>query len=382
MAEARDERSECDVSRASGPRARAGSPRHRKKYISYFLRFIVAGTALYLAFRGENFKQVAEILLGLNLWVFAGAIGVYILGQLIFVSRWSLLLKVQSIRIGFWPAVRLHFLGLFYNNCLPGSIGGDLPRAWYVTRHTDKKLEAALSVFVDRVIGLTGMLIMAFGCYWFIPEETRKGGFSFSFELNIFGRIAEYKSVLIWLGVVLAVIIVFLVSNRKGRSLLSRGFEVIGRHGLSVLSKIRQSIRIYCHKWPAIIGALLLTFCCQSMTVVAMWLLGSQIGIDVPAKYYFVFFPISWLLGAVPISVGGLGIMEGWLKVMFMRVGTMSGEDALALALCQRLVFLLASLPGAVIHLIGAHLPRVIGEEVISRSEPKDFFIDYNKPED
>jgi uncharacterized protein (TIRG00374 family) len=360
----------------------AKSKDRRRKYISYILRFVVAGTALYLAFRGENFTEVIDVLLGLNLWIFAGAIGVYILGQLIFVSRWSLLLRVQSIRIGFWPAVRLHFLGLFYNNCLPGSIGGDLPRAWYVTRHTDKRLEAALSVFVDRVIGLTGMLIMAFGCYWFIPEETRKGGFSFSFELNIFSRIAEYKSVLIWLGVVLAVVIVLLVWNRKGRSLLKSGSEAICRHGLSVLSKIRQSIRIYCRKWPAIIGALLLTFCCQGMTVVAMWLLGSQIGIDVPAKYYFVFFPISWLLGAVPISVGGLGIMEGWLKVMFMRVGTMSGEDALALALCQRLVFLLASLPGAVIHLIGAHLPRAIGEDVTSRGEPKDFFIDCNKPED
>lgn len=337
-----------------------------RKYISYLLRFIVAGTALYLAFRGENFKQVAEVMLGLNLWIFAAAIGFYVIGQLIFVARWSLLLRVQSIRIGFWPAVRLHFLGLFYNNCLPGAIGGDLPRAWYVTRHTDKKLEAALSVFVDRVIGLIGMLIMAFGCYWFIPEESREGGFNFSFEINLYRRMAEYKSVFIWLGAGFTVIIVLLASNRQGRNLLRRGLEAIGRHGTSVMSKIRQSIRLYCYKWPAIIGALMLTFCCQGLTVIAMWLIGSQIGIDVPAKYYFVFFPISWLLGAVPISVGGLGIMEGWLKMMFMRVGTMTGENALALALCQRLVFLLASLPGAIIHLVGAHLP-------------KDFFIDYDK---
>jgi uncharacterized protein (TIRG00374 family) len=276
-------------------------------------------------------------------------------------------LKVQSIKIGFWPAVRLHFLGLFYNNCLPGAIGGDLPRAWYVTKHTDKKLEAALSVFVDRVIGLFGLLIMAFGCYWFIPEESREGGLNFSFEINFFRRMNEYKSFFIWLGVAFAVIIVFLLLSARGQSLLGRGFSVIRRRGASVLSKVRQSIRIYCHKWPAIIAALLLTFCCQGVTVVAMWLVGRDIGIDVPAKYYFVFFPVSWLLGAVPISVGGLGIMEGWLKVMFMRVGTMSGKDALALALCQRLIFLLASLPGVVIHLIGAHLP-------------KDFFIDYGKP--
>ena len=352
----------------------------KSKYISYLLRFLVAAGALYLTFRGENFTEVFEVLLGLNLWIFAGAIGVYVIAQLIFVVRWSLLLKVQSIRIGFWPAVRLHFLGLFYNNCLPGALGGDLPRAWYVTRHTDKKLEAALSVFVDRVVGLIGMLIMAFGCYWFIPEESREGGFNFKFEMNIFRRLAEYKSVFIWLGAVFAVIIVILVSNRRGRMLLQRGFEAVRNGGASILSKIRQSIRIYCHKWPAIIAALLLTFCCQAMTVVAMWLVGREIGIDVPAKYYFIFFPISWLLGAVPISVGGLGIMEGWLKMMFMRVGTMSGGDALALALCQRLIFLLASLPGAVIHFIGAHLPYDIGEDNISRGKPKDFFIDSDKP--
>ena len=343
----------------------------KTKYISYLLRFIVAGAALYLAFRGENFTEVFEVLLGLNLWIFAGAIGVYVIAQLIFVARWSLLLKVQSIHIGFWPAVRLHLLGLFYNNCLPGAIGGDLPRAWYVTKHTDKKLEAALSVFVDRVIGLTGMLIMAFGCYWFVPEESREEGFNFTFEMNFFRRLTEYKSVFIWLGVALTVVVVLVLSSTRVRNLLGR---VGTAHQLRIwcavhtlLGKIRQSIRIYCHKWPAILGALLLTFCCQGMTVMAMWLVASEIGIDVPAKYYFIFFPISWLLGAVPISVGGLGIMEGWLKMMFMRVGTMSGKNALALALCQRLIFLIASLPGAVIHLIGAHLP-------------KDFFVDYDNP--
>jgi hypothetical protein len=44
-------------------------------------------------------------------------------------------------------------------------------------------------------------------------------------------------------------------------------------------------------------------------------------------------------------------------------------EQALALALCQRFIWVLASLPGAVVHLTGAHLPR-------------DFFIDYKQAGD
>ncbi|UCC96278.1 MAG: flippase-like domain-containing protein [Phycisphaerales bacterium] len=337
------------------------------KTISHVARFCIAGGALYLAFRGEDLRQVAEVLLGLNLWIFAAAIAIYVIGQLIFVARWSLLLKVQSITIGFWPAVRLHFLGLFYNNCLPGAIGGDLPRAWYVTKHTDKKLEAALSVFVDRAVGLAGMLIMAFGCYWFVPEQSRETAFEFSFELGFLRGLSEHKRLLIGIGAGFALVIILATSHPKGRALLAGVFGGIRRRTAAVLTKARQSIRIYCHKWPAIVLALLLTFCCQGMHVVAMWLVGREIGIAAPAKYYFIFFPLSWLLGALPISVGGLGIMEGWLKVMFMQVGSISGKEALALALCQRLIMLLASLPGALIHTIGAHLP-------------KDFFVDYQEP--
>jgi uncharacterized membrane protein YbhN (UPF0104 family) len=311
--------------------------------------------------------QVADVLLGLNLWIFAAAIAIYVVGQLIFVARWSVLLRVQSITIGFWPAVRLHFLGLFYNNCLPGAIGGDLPRAWYVTKHTDKKLEAALSVFVDRAIGLAGMLIMAFGCYWFVPEQSRDEAFDFSFEFGFLRGLIEHKQLLAGIGAAIALVIILVVSLPKGRTLLGRAFGRIRLGAASVLTKSRQSIHIYCHKWRAIVLALLLTFCCQSTHVIAMWLVGREIGVAAPAKYYFIFFPLSWLLGALPISVGGLGIMEGWLKVMFMQVGAISGKEALALALCQRLIMLFASFPGALIHAIGAHLP-------------KDFFVDYQEP--
>ncbi len=344
-----------------------GSKGKRSKYILYLLRFAVAGAALYIAFRGENLKQISNVLLGLNLWIFVIALGIYIVSQLIFVARWSLLLRAQSIKIGFWLAVRLHFLGLFYNNCLPSSVGGDLLRAWYVTKHTDRKVEAALSVFVDRVIGLAGMLIMASFCYWFIPVESRNEQFeSTSIGINFFQHIFKYRWVIIGIGAVFTIIIIFFVASAQGRAIVRRYLNLFYQHSEIVLAKVRNAIRMYWGKKPALFGALLLTFCCQAVFITGMVLIGLSIGITAHIKYYFIFFPISWLLGALPISVGGAGIMEWWLKVMFMRVCTVSSQHALVLALCQRLVWLCGSLPGAVIHLIGAHLP-------------KDFFIDYNK---
>jgi uncharacterized protein (TIRG00374 family) len=339
----------------------------KNKYISYLLRFGVAGGALYLAFRGEDLGQVKDVLLGLNLWIFAAALGFYVVSQLVFVARWSLLLKVQSIEIGFWPAVRLHFLGLFYNNCLPSLIGGDLLRAWYVTRHTDKKLESALSVFVDRVVGLAGMVIMALCSYCFIPAERPKEQFESPFSgTSLLQHLTDYKWVLVGIGLVLVIAAAAVACSVKLRGLLRRWMQLLRQRGAAGLSKVVAAIGIYWNKKLALVCALLLTFCCQGIFIVGMWLVGRGIGITAPMKYYFIFFPISWLLGALPISVGGVGITELWLKAMFIGVCAVSSEHALALALCQRLVMLFASLPGAVIHLIGAHLP-------------KDFSIDCGK---
>ena len=80
-------------------------------------------------------------------------------------------------------------------------------------------------------------------------------------------------------------------------------------------------------------------------------------GLEVPIKYYFVFFPISWVLGALPISPAGAGVLEGGIVFLFTRVPGVTAEQALVLALCQRVMFLLASLPGIAIHIMGAHLP-------------------------
>ena len=48
---------------------------------------------------------------------------------------------------------------------MPGAVGGDLLKAWYVTKHTDRKIAGVLSVFVDRLIGLVALVLMAVATY-------------------------------------------------------------------------------------------------------------------------------------------------------------------------------------------------------------------------
>ncbi len=349
--------------------------RRKTKYISYFVRFFIAAVALYFAFR-EKPKETLDTLLSVKWWIWAAALGIYIISQLVFVLRWWMLLRVQLVRIGYWPAVRLHLLGLFYNNCLPSSVGGDLLRAWYVTKHTDRKVPAAMSVFVDRAIGLTGTILMAVGCYWFIPEQGRSGGVELPQQGSSWDSLLSYRWAFAGVAAVFVLCLVLLLLHPSGRDLVRRGLRFVEEHGLRLWEKGRESIRIYYKSKLAILAAMGLTFACQGVFIIGIWLIGRDIGINAHFKYYFIFFPISWVIGMLPISVGGAGVTELWLKEMFIRVCQTAVRDAQALAGSQRLLWLVGSLPGVVIHLIGAHLPEEAKYEPANVSQTEEFSID------
>jgi uncharacterized membrane protein YbhN (UPF0104 family) len=342
-----------------------------KRHILNLLRIFVAGGALFLAFKNQNMAELGEQLLQLNPWIFGVAVGLFLFSQVLFVIRWRLLLRVLSIHISLWVGLKLHFLGWFYNNALPSSVGGDLLRAWYVTHHCDrdKRTEAALSVFFDRAIGLTGMILMASACYWLIPveEQFTVGANEVGEKTGIFNSISESRLVLAALAAGIVAVFCAIGANKKGRALL---VGLWGRFcGIAV--KGISAVKLFGKKPVTIICTLGLTVFLQGISILGFWLLGRNLGIESPIKYYFVFFPVSWLIGTIPISIGGLGVIEGTLKFMFKTVGVLEA-NASAIAVCQRLVWWVSSLPGVFIHLSGAHLP----------TEKTDFFVDSVKDVD
>ena len=340
-------------------------PKPKSKHIFLFLRiaFVTVGIvgAIVWGSQEQRWRKLTEI----NALIFIAILGIFIVSQIIVGFRWWILLRAQSIFIGFWAAVRLHFLGLFYNNCMPGSVGGDLIRAWYVTRHTNRKFEAALSVFVDRAVGLLSTLIIAAFFYMLFLQGRNdiiategKGGFLQS--------AGEYKGILLVFFAALTIVLLGFVLYKPTRTIPAKAWSFICAHSLRAIGKFKDSAILYCSKPLTILAVFGLTFFLQIMVITGFWFLGRSLGITAGIKYYYVFFTLTWVLGAIPISIGGAVVVEGMLMVLFINIANVSEDSAYALALCQRAVWILASLPGAAIHLLGAHLP-------------KDFSIDYNK---
>ena len=332
----------------------------RKNKILHILRITVALLALsviiLICYKQKDDLKV--LFTSLPLKVFIAGLAFFIVANLIISLRWFLLLKSQHIKVPYKAALKVHFLGLFYNNIMVSSVGGDMLRVWYIAKYTTKRLEAGLSVIVDRVLGLFSLILMALTFYFLFPVDLPAG----KAKVGLWTRVSPYSmQISVVLGViVLAIAAIFIY--KPTRTIIVNAFLKV----LSHRQRAAKAIALYCTKPFTLFMCTILTFFAQSLPITGFWIMGNAMGISIPAKYYFVFFPISWVLGALPVSIGGIGVIEGGLAGLFAVLPGVTFNQGLALALCQRFIFIIGSMPGVCIHLTGAHLP----------SDTDEIFID------
>src|SRR5947207_2610947 len=91
-------------------------------------------------------------------WVGMGILA-YLVVEIAAAFRWHVLLKVQKIHMSLARLSGLFFIGMFYNQFLPGGTGGDIIKSYYLLKETpDKKAGALLAVVFDRFIGLVALV--------------------------------------------------------------------------------------------------------------------------------------------------------------------------------------------------------------------------------
>src|SRR5687768_3319226 len=78
------------------------------------------------------------------------------------IIRWHMILQVHGLNVPLRRTAQISIIGHFFNSFLLGSVGGDVLKAYYVARETHhKKTEAVVTVVVDRIIGLSSLLVFA-----------------------------------------------------------------------------------------------------------------------------------------------------------------------------------------------------------------------------
>jgi uncharacterized protein (TIRG00374 family) len=74
--------------------------------------------------------------------------------------RWYILVRSLDLPFSLRNAFRLGMVGVFYNTFLPGSVGGDLLKAYFIAKeHPERKTRAVATVIADRALGLFGLIL-------------------------------------------------------------------------------------------------------------------------------------------------------------------------------------------------------------------------------
>ncbi len=215
-----------------------------------------------------------------------------------FVSwRWQILLKTLNINLTLWEAFKLNIIGLFFNHVMPGGVGGDVVKAFYIVKDNPKnRMGAGITVLLDRVFGLYAMIILAI----------------LSLCLNISYVLNHSQLYLIFKGC----IIIFILFNVGLALALSSRFNSMGwklwlnKYALGKkLVSAYEAVHFYTNHLKALLGVVLLSLVAQSIAVVIIWQLGVILNFnDVSLPLYLSVVPLGFMVTAVPISPAGVGV--------------------------------------------------------------------------
>lgn len=260
--------------------------------------------------------------------------------------KWYLLLRTRGVMAPFRSVLALQWIGEFFNYALPTSVGGDLMRGYGLARDTHRRADAAVSVVIDRFIGLTTFMVSAAGASIFVYLYGKQtNGMPFSPENQQFLLLVTGVSLLA--AAALLTILAILLSRR-----LKEWFEWVlcrlpmAQTTLPIWRRLAEAFNAYRHHYGAMVGSALGSFLILALTAVTIWQLASALRPgSIPYLYAFTMNPIISFALLVPITPGGAGIRQGAFVALFGLVGV-EGDLAFAVGLMQHALGLLVSLPG------------------------------------
>ena len=260
---------------------------------------------------------------------------------LVFVDRslmaWRWLKLLVALSPGSRPpyptVLRIFFVSTFIGTFLP-SVGGDMYRAYSLSREDVRLSESAASVLMDRMLGVLSICLLG------------------AFALTAAPQIARDSLTVVSLAVaatacVVAGIVVF--SGRAADSLRDASRRLPWPRFQRAGTALTDAVRRYAHHRGELARVLAASLAVQALRVVQAFCLGRAIGIDLPIALFFVYIPIALLVMLLPITVNGFGTGQWAFVWLFGRAGVHPGE-ATALSLLFIGLGIVGNLPGALLY--------------------------------
>ncbi len=320
-----------------------------KGRIALGVQVLVSMGLLAWLFRGLDRHALAALFLSLPVWFFAASLAVVLAGQVLYAWRWGRLLDASGVPLRNREILRHYFVAIFANNFMPGTVGGDVIKIYYVGREHGYRVVTA-SVIVDRVLGVGVLAAAGASVGWLRP-----------------GLGPRFTAARLALTVVTGVAVVLLGLAWSGTGGLVRRLTPLGPRAVALasrLQRLRQAMAASLNR-PVVFA--------QATAVVVVYFIGLTLvyqwfielnAIPRPAfGALFLAVTAVAVLSNVPIAVNGLGVREQLHAWLLAPLGV-PGEIAVAISLLLYGHLLVASLFGLMGWLRAPALPDNLAEQV------------------
>jgi len=276
------------------------------------LRLAVSAALVAWILRRTPFHEVGAAFRSADLRFVLLALGLQLFDTFASVRRWRLLIRAQGGEAPFPGLVRAYFIGIFFNNLLPSTIGGDTVRVVHTSRSGVGRAKALAVIFVDRFLGLLALMLFAV-----------LGGLAS-------GRLtARLPSLLAWVMGGAAVLglaagLLFLTTAGPARHLNFQG------------------------KWDVLARAFGWSLLLQTSVVLGGWCLAHALHAPIPLPYFFLIVPLALIVMMLPVSINAIGVRENVWAFFFAAFGVPAALGVAVAWLSYGLVLLQALIGGAI----------------------------------
>ena len=305
--------------------------------LKFLLRLLITTMILVLIIRAINIKQVLDVLQNARLDLLVLAILLQFGSTAVSAYRWQIIMQNLGFGQKFAFYWRSYFKGMFFNQGLPTSVGGDAVRVLDVARYGFRKRDVLYGVMVDRAVGLGALLLLSLFAYLLRPDLL---------------PMQVYRPMLMLIIAGLAGFIGLLVLGKM---------RWLNRYPKLVLLKIIAD-RLYLIFQTKRLQLLGLSLLIPFLALLGFSVTGWALGLRYDLMIYFAIVPIAIILTIIPISIAGWGIREGAMVGLFSLIGA-NKAAVLTMSLLYGLTLIVVSLPGLVSFLKGRTIKGNITHE-------------------
>jgi uncharacterized protein (TIRG00374 family) len=319
-----------------------------KKNISKYLRIAVSAILLfYLFYFLVDFKSLLKVIRNVDMAYVLLSVVFFLMSVFAAAYRWKYVISIKNKNISFKACLREYFIGLFFNNFLPGSIGGDVVRIIGAAKEIGSKEIALSSVVVERVIGLISLVTIGILGFMFLNIASSPGYITISLIL-----------------LVTLVFSLFVVLNKKTNEILCDIIQSYAPNKISELFLLYlKDFAEYSSSLTKLAYVFAISFAFKIFDGFFVLFVLKSLDINLTYAHAVAFFSIINVIKMIPISFNGLGLSA--ISWVFVLKGFGIGEDiAASVDFLTISISLLVSGYGGFLYFYGAHKQKRPSETV------------------